>query len=202
MAIGDIWRIAFVGTNVSQEYVNIWHVKFKSVGATVPGAVTKIKTDFYDLFKTKCATNFILTNYHAVQLASPAPVVDGTCSVTGTDASNAMPPQVALVASLRTGIAGRSYRGRLYLAGLCEANNEGIPVAAAVSAIQTYFDDLVASIGSGGASSDYEWGVWSKKLGFTAPSTYNLAAGWHPVTSVVVRSIWNTQRRRATGVGA
>lgn len=202
MAAGDIWRIAFEGALANQLTVNIWHVKFKSVGASIAGAVTYLDTNLYQLLKTYQATSQVGYTVHAVQLASAPPVYDTTITATGTVVTELLPPQIAMIASLRTGIAGRSYRGRLYLPGFTEATASGGGVdVVAKAAIQGYFDDLVAAIGSGGSDTDYEWGVWSPKLGGASPP-YNLSAGWHAITEVIVRGNWGVQRRRGVGFGA
>lgn len=205
MAANDIWRLAFSGVcPVNQLYVNIWHIKFKTGSSTPAGAVTYINTNFYQLFKTKVIGSWLLSAVHGRQLAVPAPVYDTSFTIQGTEAgSEGLPPQNAMVVSLRTGIAGRSYRGRLYLGGFGEASqSNGAFAAGYVSAIQTYLDDLVAALGSGGSNTDYEWGIWSRKNGGEDPGPYNLAAGWTPITEAIVRGSVFTQRRRTLGVGA
>lgn len=205
MAANDIWRLAWQGVcPTNQEYVNVWHIKFKSGAATVAGAVSYINTNFYDLVKANQTPAFLLSSVHGRQLAVPAPVDDVAISVQGTDSGpEGLPPQSAMVISLRTGIAGRSYRGRLYLGGFGEDKQaNGGWIAGLLSGMQTYVDDLVAALGSGGSNSDYEWGVWSRVLGGDDPGPYNLSAGWHAITSGIVRPTVYTQRRRTLGVGA
>lgn len=203
MAVGDIWRLAFVGVTAYQEWCNIWHVKFKSIAATPAGAATAIDTNFYTLMAaSKWGGGIALQRVEGRQLAWPQPTYDAAMVRTGVVAGDMLPTQIAMVATLRTGMAGRSYRGRLYLNGFTEGQQSASAWdVALVAAIQTYFDDLVAAYGSGGADPDYEWGVWSKKLGEPALHTYNLLAGWHPITEVAVRGTTYTQRRRTIGVG-
>lgn len=204
MAIGDIWRFAFEGVLLGQSYVNVFHIKFLSVGATPAGATGIIDTDLYSLYvAARCTNDFHFSGIHGRQLAVPAPTYDGAYSLAGGVSTDNLPPQSALVATLRTGYAGRTKRGRLYLGGFSEALQvDGQWDASFVAAMQTYFDDMVAALGLGGSNTDYQWGVWSRKLGGEDPGPYNLAAGWTPISSVVVRPIVYTQRRRTIGVGA
>lgn len=203
MAIGDIWHIAAIGKWNLQQYVDSFHIKFLSVGATPAGAVSYLNTNYFQLVKTKQSAGLTGYTIHAVQLMNAPPVYDTTISADGTSGlTEPLPNVVAIVASLRTGYAGRSFRGRKYLAGFTEGQNDTTVDDTLRGALQTYFDDLVAGIGEGGASTDYQWGVWSRKLGQPSPGSWNYAAGWKPITEVIVRDDWGTQRRRRFGVGA
>lgn len=195
MAIGDIYRFSVIGDWYSVT-VGLYtgHVKFLSVGATPAGFASYWKTNFVDLFKTYQASvfntrqiNFLSVN----QTPEVSQQVTTGFPVVGTASGEAISYFDALVLSLRTAYAGRSYRGRMYLPGLTEANTlETAVTNGARDAIQTYCDDLVAGIGSGGASSDYQLGVWSHKLSvFT------------PVNDIIVRQVLGTQRRRRPGRG-
>lgn len=202
MAIGDIWRLSYEGFNYYGAVVNLIHVKFLSVGATPAGADSYFRTNLWELVKTYQQSVFGWQKVHGRQLAVPAGVYDAAYAVNGSLAGEGLPHQCAMVATLRTGFVGRRKRGRLYLAGFGEAKQaNGGWDAAMVAAIQTYFDDLVAGVGLGGSSTDYQWGVWSRVNGGEDPGPYNLAAGWTPVSSVVVRNTVYSQRRRVVGVG-
>lgn len=92
------------------------------------GAATLYATDFWDAtagpksqLPSTTDWSFIRTYYYPG--GSSVATVSGTHVLTpdpGT-ASLALPPQVALVASLETGFTGRANRGRVYLP--CPANN-------------------------------------------------------------------------------
>lgn len=204
MATGDIWRLAMQGSWNAQQYVNIWHIRFKSEAATPAGATAHILTNFYDLFKTAdVSSSWGLSIVHGRKLAVPALLYEAAITSFGANAGDMMPTQCAMVCTLRTGIAGRSRRGRLYLGGFLEtAHADSAWSLVRTNAIQQYFDDLVAAIGSGGSNPDYEWGVWSRTLGGEDPGPYDLVAGFRPITEVVCRRTVYTQRRRTVGVGA
>lgn len=103
----------------------------------------------------------------------------------GLNAGTVMPLQNSVVVTLRTALAGRSYRGRVYLGGLTEAANgsNGAISTTTRDRAQAFIDDIGGEIFTGGRGSLC---VASRKL-LTANS----------VTSVVTRDgVWDTQRRR------
>lgn len=195
MAAGDIYRLSMLG-DYGPAIVTVVtaHVKFLSGTATVDGACAYFVTNLLNLLKTKQANVFYWRQINALSVNLTPPVSSQYTTglpLQGTQASDALPSPNALVVTLRTQYAGRSYRGRQYIPGLAEGLSTGsIEDGATVSAIQTYYDDLVAGIGAGGSSTDYQWGVYSRKVPvFT------------PITSTLVRSTLGTQRRRRPGVG-
>lgn len=95
----------------------------------------------------------------------------GGSNVSGSTTS-ANPPQIAVVASLRTGGAGRSFRGRLFTpyrsanvlpSGVVQGAGQAA-VAAAVIAARTA---IVTACASSGVTA--VWVVWSPKLGSGTP---------------------------------
>lgn len=204
MAVGDIWRLAFRGVELGQEYVNVFHIKFLTIAATPATAGSRIDTLLYaPVVATRMTNDFHFTGIHGRQLSVPAPVYDSAYALAGGVATDNLPPQSAMVATLRTGFAGRSKRGRLYFGAFPEsAQVDGVWDAAWVTAFQNALDAMVAALGLGGTDPDYQWGVWSRVLGGEDPGPYNLAAGWTPITAAVVRSTVYTQRRRAIGIGS
>lgn len=203
MAVGDVWRVSFEGTLLGAEYVNVFHYKAKSVGANPTSFASRIATLLYTPVATQLRDTWVLSAFHARQLAVPAPVVDGSVSVTGgVSTGDTLPPQCALVVSLRTGLAGRSHRGRIYLGGYAEQYQaSGQWLASIYTFVQSTLDTMVLELGDSGSSADYTWGVWSRKLGGEDPGPYNLGAGFFPITDAIVRTTVHTQRRRVVGVG-
>lgn len=72
----------------------------------------------------------------SIATASQPEFVGAGAPVAGTAVGNLLPPQVALCVTLRTALAGRSYRGRFYQFGfpVGETTADGGASAAAVSA--------------------------------------------------------------------
>lgn len=118
--------------------------------------------------------------------APPDNTREKTYSVLGLDSAPGLPPTVCACISLRTGKAGRSYRGRMFLPGIPETTNS--PLGTLLSAQQQAIADCAKGLLGGlpGLSaSDVKLGVWSRKL----------EVG-NDVTSIRVGSALDIQRRR------
>lgn len=107
-----------------------------------------------------------------------------------------LPNNVALCVSFRTGLRGRSYRGRNYVCGWTENVVNGNAVTAAAAAtVQTAYNQLLNLGGSG----QLQWVVVSRYAD-GQPRVTGVAT---PVlTAVIVDLIVDSQRRRLPGRGA
>lgn len=160
---------------------NIWHC-FTTDSTT---ADAQLAVDALDAFYTSCAalynsTTTIVIGTQVVEITANPPVIKAITpgSVTGTGGTAQAPYQLANVVSLRTPVAGRSYRGRVYLGPISDtALNGAIISGALVTSIQNAANTLVAT----GRPV-----VWSEKL-----QNYTV------VTSAIVNGAVETQRRRA-----
>lgn len=204
MAQGDTWRIAMTGTLLGQQYVNIFHGQLISGAGDITGLVHALETDLYTPLLASLGDAWSLSLARCTKMAYPEEVFEHALSLVGAiSVQEELPPQCSLVVTWRTGYAGRSRRGRTYLAGFTENNAaNGEWGTGAVSLWQGYVDDFVAAYGLGGTSADYQFGVWSEKLGHPTLTTYSVANGYRPITAGVVRPIVYNQRRRTIGVGA
>lgn len=147
----------------------------------------------------------LLSNSYSVnQLQATVMKADGAAQatftpstpITGDNVSPALPNSVAACATISTGLAGRSYRGRIYVAGLCEdmvglsrLNTE------AVSDLNASLGDLITAEGF----SPFTLGVYSKVSG----GVKRAAGVFTPATQVALRdNVIDSQRRRLPGRGA
>lgn len=120
----------------------------------------------------------------------------------GSDTSTALPPQTALVVSWKTLSSGRRFRGRTYLAGFTEAQNDnlGYPLAACVTDVQVqsqaFLDTLIAANCALAVLS--RGGPTYPKPTIADPTPDPVT--WEPFASTVVTAavdaIWDTQRSR------
>jgi hypothetical protein len=114
----------------------------------------------------------------------------------GTGASTSTQMGTALVISLRTAKRGRSYRGRLYLAGMPTNTilNATDTTSGYATAIASAFTTLSTSI----SLANYIWVVASKQHDgiVTNPAETN------DVTGLVVDAHYDSQRRRLYGRGS
>lgn len=119
----------------------------------------------------------------------------------GTSVSAALPPGVSLVISERTALAGRGYRGRIYLPGLA-ANalvvGTGAASAAANTAAVNFINAVSAAMTANGvtlAIANPARAAYAGRRGRAIPAR---AAGIVPVTSVLARlTALTSQRRRS-----
>lgn len=109
--------------------------------------------------------------------------------ITGTELNEEVPASVAIVGSHRTAKTGRSFRGRTYMMGLTEANVGGNNVD---GIMQTGVGDYFAALETAFTAANSKLVVYSL---YTAglPRAIPVAT---PVTSTVVNSRVDTQRRR------
>lgn len=97
-----------------------------------------------------------------------------------------MPPQCAVVASLRTGLPGRSFRGRSYLPAMAAALGGNAQLSfAQANSIATGYAALISAMNAYTTTGGYGDAVVAGQ------------AGNAPITSVVVDTEIDIQRRRA-----
>jgi len=124
-----------------------------------------------------------------VVVPSPAP------RPTGGAPAEALPNNVSLAVSFRTGRRGRSFRGRNYIVGIPETAAINSQVT---SAFAIYIQGSYQGIPSAVSSSGGVWGVASR-FNNNAPRTVGV---FTPITSVtVVDDVIDSQRRRLPGRG-
>jgi hypothetical protein len=112
------------------------------------------------------------------------PMHEANIASAGTSANDLLPRAASLVVTMRTSLAGRSFRGRSYVPGFDEAQNtvEGTAVPAATAAATAW----IAAIRTAATARGHTLAVGSVKLGISTP-----------VTAQIVRdNVWDTQRRR------
>ena len=192
----------------SNEAVNVLYFKQLSAGGDMGGLSDAIKTTLYDVIKQANPPNWQLAD---ITISEQVPgggaqliTSYGTAGVTGANADSLT---TSCVVSLRTALAGRSHRGRQYVPVTATGQiTNGVVAAGLVTAFQNAYDAFKAIYGVGGTDTDYQWGVWSRKLGDIVTggvvTGYNVAAGFFPINAVRADSIARVQRRREVGVGA
>ena len=124
--------------------------------------------------------------YELTTISAPAvDVAEASLALEGTNSTDPLPPQVAVVVTLQTGRPGRSYRGRHYLGGLPE--NKCEPPGKLTSTSRTNIANFYASwMGAVNSAID-------SRLCVVLSPTLNIGT---PITSVSVGDIYDTQRSR------
>lgn len=127
------------------------------------------------------------TSVHVSRVVEATGIVDATADASivavAGDSGNALPPQCAIVCTMRTALAGRSHRGRFYLPGPATGavTNVGALDSTAqgviADALQAYMVDLIADT--------------------YFPAVYSRTLHTHTVcSSMDVGNVFDTQRRR------
>lgn len=125
--------------------------------------------------------------------------------VVGGATGDAEPAFVAAVVSLYTTRAGKSGRGRMFIAGIPEVGT----IASLLKIEDVSYPAIVAFINciatnfphhELGGSASFEWGVYSRKVGGVTKPPYP-DTGFAPVTRAVVRRELGTMRSRKLGHG-
>ena len=136
-----------------------------------------------------------------------------TTNLPGGSASDALPPQCALVVTLRTSEVGRRRRGRFYHGGMIEANQaNGVWNSSVLTPLETAWAAFFTKYAVVAPVSNFRLGIWSFRTasGCVARPTGgghdridppDPAAAFEDCTSYTIRSTVFTQRRRVAGVG-
>jgi len=145
-----------------------------------------------------CATttSLISVGVRDIRSANAPEYVSVAAAVPGTGVGNPLPNQNAACITLRTNFVGRSYRGRVYLAGFIVTQNSaaGAIVAGLNTACVTFLQNVQTDMGAQGIT----LGVLSRPRpagpGGVPPAWAGLIT---PVTAIMARdTVWDTQRRR------
>lgn len=183
---GQLYALNVLGV-VNAGSVAITQALTNTIGAAVKTGLTT------SALGARITTNVALANVglRDVRTANTAEFLDSGAAVAGTGALDTLPPQTALVVTLRTAQAGRSFRGRVYLCGFSETEN----FAAGTYSGQAGPVAFITAVQSALVNNGLNLGVISRPR--TDP--LNPSAGFvTPVTSIVLRdNVWDTQRRRA-----
>jgi hypothetical protein len=193
--IAGIYRVAINQTIGDQPIANVLHVRAGgSPTAAQVGAAVALAWGKTGAFSAIQSTQLLYNTWHCTPLDGSSVGADGNFSLAnkqaGANVSAPVPVNSCLVLTLETGFRGRSYRGRMYLAGVASSQ---VDSPAAHWAPGT----LTAAV--------TEYGVFSAQLAAGSPSLTQVVASYMhatalDVTSVVARRDFGTQRKR-TRVG-
>ena len=204
MAAGDLYQVRLVFSNASTaEHVTTgFHIVQEGLIAPAIGSVGTAVKDWWDV-----AGGFGAKVYHPTEIALervtlrrmvPEEPVEQQYTtglpIAGVDATDPVPSQDAVIASLRTGNIGRSYRGRMYLPPIAESSviaNGSLSAAVAVD-IRDRLIDLKDAFSDSLGDIDAPWVILSRRNnGVTRPTPIGTI-----VTQIKVDRIIRTQRRR------
>jgi hypothetical protein len=200
-AIGDIYEYVFRQRLYGNEMETKIHMR-----AVVPAptdAQLKLSAENWLLSMKNVQTGDV--TYPQVIIKRVTPIAfdqilyTPTGTLNGAHAAPAKNSQIALVITKRTGVAGTSHRGRLYLGGIWEgAGVQTLTDATYAGLIGTMVGEWLAKFQEGGTDGSVVAGIYSPTIGGTSPMTL---AGWQPITRWDPQIIFGVQRKRRQGVG-
>ncbi len=200
-AAGQVYQFTFVQAYAGQTIENVMHMRAISVSAP---SSAEIQTSANNWLSTQKIIQTNLVIYRTVRVKQMTPiafdeqvfapsVIGGEIAVAGHNST------VSVIVTKRTGVAGRSHRGRLYFAGFpigwgVNANDTGSGPAV----MATFCDAILAKFKEGGTDPTFVAGVYSRTIGGSFPFT---VAGWQPITRYDPQPVFGNQRRRRLFVG-
>lgn len=194
--IDDYFRATIVGRLHGQETNTVLHYRETATGAGDASALLAFAVDAaIGVAMRAWASEEWTYGYTMVQKFDPSPVLmaainsenTGPGDVTGSS----LPSSVAAVITKRTALAGRSFRGRVFLPGVPSSYElDSELTGAAMTATATLADVMILQKTQGG----YTWvPIVYTKAELAVPQVW---------TSYLVRSPLRTQRRREVGKGS
>lgn len=149
--IPGTFQVAISGTLGPSRWTNVLHVDngdTTTLDITEAQLIVDTIADVFDARKGAFSDQFDFDEAVVTDLRTatgPRFEITPVPLVAGTDGSQLLPLQTALVISLGTGIRGRSFRGRIYLCGFTEAvSADGVgPDASSLATYQAFANDLV-----------------------------------------------------------
>jgi len=166
---------------------------------------TEVKDWWNDSYSQLCTTDVTLREVVCTDLTTETgaqATVSGAGGV-GAVGGGSFPSNVTLAVSFRTGLRGRSFRGRNYIVGVGGTEQLGINTLDAdyVANVATQYNNLFTEVFTG----DFVWVVVSRYSGVdpdTGKPIPRVSGVTTPVTTVLVTdNTIDSQRRRLPGRG-
>jgi hypothetical protein len=209
MAINDTTLLTVKGSVFGQDHVHTLHFRSIDIGASEQDLIDAwqagCRTSYRAIFSTgefPCQTYTARQVCGSVPLRAPVEETETTplSEGTKTGATGAMPPWIAGVVSVRTAFAGRSRRGRFYLGGMAESEQELAVITSGRLALQqAYIDDLISEFVFPAGAGGWTLVVHSHKLA-AVPGT-DCEDSSTLVTGFLNRSAVATMKSRKAGHG-
>lgn len=193
LVIPDTVRVNMVWSLSGAEYaVNVLHYIVPAGQVVNSAAAADLAADIGGAFTGGALDAWIADEIALTRVSvrdirvANQPEYSAPINAPGLSAQDPLPLQTSLVATLRTALAGRRYRGRYYQTGFSEAANGATGRAdnTIVADLEAFLTNISNPTVTGNL---WALGVMSTVLGET-----------NAVTAIEVRdTVWDTQRRRA-----
>lgn len=200
-AVGEIYQFTFVQQLKLQILETVIHMRART--GLVTEAAIKASADNFLLSLQRCQVTEC--TYPSVRVKQMTPlafdqiIFAPTLAVSGLINEGPQNNQISLIFTKRTGVAGATHRGRMYVGGFplgwgINFLLGGTPATTA----GTTAGELLAKFQEDGTDPTFCAGIYSKEIGGTLPFT---VAGWQPITRWDPQLTFGVQRKRKIGVG-
>lgn len=201
-AVGDIFQLTFQQLWRGQIMENVIHFRARGVAPTDENlkADAQLWLNFFGFLQTTEVT------YPQVLIKRMTPLafdeiryIPTGGAVSGQQATTAGNTTLAIIFTKRTGTAGKTHRGRMYVGGYPASwGVDRITDSAGATAMGTFAGSALATFGEDGSSLTLCAGIYSRTIGGSLPFTL---AGWQAITRWDPQVLIGNQRRRREGVG-
>jgi hypothetical protein len=199
-AVPNTIEVDVRGTYIGQQVENTLYLRMDHAptAGDVADAAAAISGWFIANVIPLVGASYVLRAVHAKDLTvfagAEADDIAGA-GTAGTAAGSPYPGNVALAMSFQTGLGGRSFRGRNYIAGLTSGQVSGNTVtSAAAAAFQAAYNQLLTEL----VSSSFTWVVVSRVTG----GVLRAAGITTPVLVALLTDLLvDSMRRRLAGRG-
>lgn len=201
VATGEIYQVTYQSSIQGQTVENVIHFRERT-GTSTPAQIATSAQTFNTQLANLLPTAQIMTQIIIKQMTPLAfdeqLIVPTTAS--GQQSSAYLTNMVALIFTKRTGVSGKSHRGRVYVGAIPSVftTDDNRLNTTGATAAGTFASAVMNAYKDGGTDAHLQIGVYSRAIGGSHPFT---VAGWQPLTSLDTQIIFGSQRRRRVGVG-
>jgi hypothetical protein len=195
-ASGEIYQFTLVSSYQGQTVENVVHMRRTDLTPTTP---TMVQNAINQWFNSQKVVQVNAVQYRPCRIKQMTPLAFDESLVlpdspTGLDGGTGANTTLSVVITKRTGVAGKTHRGRFYLAGYPAVwGVDRITSSGGPTNLGTFAGELLAKFGEGGTNGDFVAGIYSRTIGGSFPFTL---AGWQAITKWDPQLLVGNQRRR------
>jgi len=195
-AVGEIWQFTLVSSYQGQTCENVVHMRAVALSTPTP-AMLQAALDQWFLLQRVVQVSAV--SYRPCRLKQMTPIAFDEhlvlpSSTVGLDGGLGANTTLSVVITKRTGVAGKTHRGRLYLPGYPAAAGVDIITSGPhITNLNTFAAGLLSTFGEGGSNGNFVAGIYSRTIGGSFPFTL---AGWQAITAWEPQFLVGNQRRR------
>lgn len=212
MSANDTVQLSVVGNVSTQQHVHTLHFRQRPIS----GLGINNEQQLIDAWQAACNVTYLamfrsfnnpIERLIARQVCGSVPlrapieetVTAGTQPGTKATTGDDMPPWLATVYSVRTALQGKSRRGRFFIGGVSEDEQErGNLNAGAITRYQGYATALLAAFGPAGTNADFRLVVHSRKLALPGVQCQDSST---ETNGIILRLVLGSMKSRKAGSG-